>query len=230
MREWVARARHAEDVPGPLIFRRAAAAVLVAAVALGGCAPRPSGPDARPSPADEARRRLDGLTTASAASMRGYSRERFPHWRETGANCDVRDEVLRRDGTGIELDGCNVVGGRWLSMYDKKILSNPADVDIDHLVPLANAWRSGAYRWTDARRGAFANDLVRPQLLAVSASSNRAKGDQDPSQWKPSNRDVWCQYAKEWIAVKYYWRLSVTSRERAALNDMLETCEWWIRL
>jgi Protein of unknown function (DUF1524) len=214
----------------PVILQRAASAVLAAALALGGCVTRPPGTDPQPGPADEALQRLDGLTTASAASMRGYSRQRFPHWRDTGENCDVRDEVLRRYGTGIKIDGCNVVDGRWLSAYDNRILSDREDVDIDHVVPLANAWRSGANRWTDARRGAFANDLARPQLIAVSASSNRAKGDQDPSQWKPPNRDVWCQYAMDWIEVKHYWRLSVTARERAALEDMLETCERWIRL
>jgi hypothetical protein len=117
-----------------------------------------------------------------------------------------------------------------LSVYDDRVLSDPADVEVDHLVPLANAWRSGADKWTDAQRGAFANDLVRPELAAVSASANRAKGDQDPSQWKPSSRDAWCQYAKDWVEVKHFWRLTVTDRERAALADMLETCEWWIRV
>jgi hypothetical protein len=230
MRPGVARTRHAEEVFRPPRFPRLAAAVLVAAFAVAGCTSGPAGSGSDPSPADAARLRLAGLTTASPASMRGYSRQRFPHWRQTGTNCDVRDEVLRRDGTGVRTQGCNVVDGRWLSGYDNRILSDPDDLDIDHMVPLANAWRSGADRWTDARRGAFANDLTRPQLIAVSASSNRAKGDQDPAQWKPPKRDAWCQYAKDWIEVKHYWRLSVTPRERAALDDMLETCEWWIRL
>jgi hypothetical protein len=167
---------------------------------------------------------LGQLTVASAGSMRGYSRERFPHWRNAGKNCDVRDTVLQRDGTDVKLSGCNVVGGRWKSVYDNRTLSDPRDVDIDHVVPLANAWRSGADEWDDAKRGDFANDLDRPQLIAVSASSNRAKGDQDPSQWKPPNRDYWCEYAEDWIAVKHHWRLSVTTAEKAALADMLKGC------
>ncbi|MFD0969435.1 HNH endonuclease family protein [Plantactinospora endophytica] len=183
-----------------------------------GPAPEPSG-----QPADT-QAQLDQLSVASAGSMRGYSRDRFPHWRNAGKNCDVRDTVLQRDGTGIKLSGCNVVGGRWSSRYDKRTLADPSDVDIDHMVPLANAWRSGADEWDDDKRGDFANDLDRPQLVAVSASSNRAKGDQDPSQWKPSNRDDWCQYAEDWIAVKHHWRLSVTSAEKAALDDMLGSC------
>jgi hypothetical protein len=174
--------------------------------------------------ATESTRLLDQLVVARSASMSGYSRDRFPHWRKAGKNCDVRDTVLRRDGTGVEVSGCNVVGGRWQSVYDNRVFTDPSDVDIDHMVPLANAWRSGADEWDDTRRGEFANDLTRPQLLAVSASSNRAKGDQDPSQWQPSNRDFWCEYAQDWITVKHYWELTVTSAEKTALADMLETC------
>lgn len=169
---------------------------------------------------------LDQLTVASAGSMKGYSRNRFPHWRDTGKNCDVRDSVLKRDGKDIRFSGCNVVAGRWESVYDGRTFTDPSDVDIDHTVPLANAWRSGADEWDDAKRGDFANDLTRPQLIAVSASSNRAKGDQDPSQWKPANRSYWCQYAEDWVTVKHHWRLTVTSAEKAALSEMLGGCTW----
>ncbi len=168
---------------------------------------------------------LDELTVAAAGSMRGYSRTRFPHWRDAGANCDVRDTVLKRDGQDVRTQGCNVVDGRWYSAYDGRDFTDPTQIDIDHMVPLANAWRSGADEWTDDRRADFANDLDRPQLIAVSATSNRAKGDQDPSQWKPQRRDFWCQYAQDWIAVKHHWRLSVTTAEKTALTDMLETCQ-----
>lgn len=188
-----------------------------------GCTPEEA-PPPRPAGSGDTAAKLDQLTVAAAGSMRGYSRERFPHWRNAGKNCDVRDTVLKRDGTGIKLSGCNVVGGRWSSRYDNRTLADPADVDIDHMVPLANAWRSGADEWDDDQRGDFANDLDRPQLFAVSATANRAKGDQDPSQWKPSNRDDWCPYAEDWIAVKHYWRLSVTTAEKATLDDMLGSC------
>ncbi|MDG4768530.1 HNH endonuclease family protein [Solwaraspora sp. WMMD406] len=174
--------------------------------------------------ADAATELLDQLTVATAGGMQGYSRDRFPHWSRTGDNCDVRDTVLERDGTAIELDGCNVVGGQWLSAFDGRSFTDPGDLDVDHIVPLANAWRSGADEWDTERRREFANDLERPQLIAVSASSNRAKGDQDPSQWQPPNRDYWCQYAQDWITVKHYWELSVTAQEKTSLADMLATC------
>jgi hypothetical protein len=91
-------------------------------------------------------------------------------------------------------------------------------------VPLANAWRSGAAAWTTAQREDFANDLDDPQLVAVSAGSNRSKGDQDPSTWKPPATGEWCQYAEDWVAVKTHWKLSVTTAEKSALADMLEKC------
>jgi hypothetical protein len=170
---------------------------------------------------------LGQLAVSQPSSMRGYSRDRFPHWRDTGANCDVRDTVLQRDGervAPVRVSGCNVVGGRWFSRYDGLTLADPQQVDIDHMVPLANAWRSGAGTWDDKRRGDFANDLTRPQLKAVSRTSNRAKGDQDPAQWRPPDRAYWCQYAQDWIAVKHFWRLTVTTAEKAALGDMMGAC------
>lgn len=167
---------------------------------------------------------LGKLTVATAGSMKGYSRAKFPHWRSTGTNCDVRDSVLKRDGTKVKLSGCNVVAGTWKSVYDDKTLTAPGQIDIDHLVPLANAWRSGAAAWTTAQREDFANDLDDPQLVAVSAGSNRSKGDQDPSTWKPPATSEWCRYAEDWIAVKTHWKLTATSAEKSALADMLEKC------
>jgi hypothetical protein len=174
--------------------------------------------------AGDAEAQLDKLVVAKAGSMKGYSRDKFPHWRSTGKNCDVRDSVLKRDGTKVKFSGCNVVAGTWKSLYDGKQLTAPTQVDIDHMVPLANAWRSGASAWTTARRRDFANDLDDPQLVAVSASSNRSKGDQDPSTWKPSDTGAWCEYARDWIAVKTHWKLTVTTAEKSALADMLEKC------
>ncbi|MEH1165831.1 HNH endonuclease family protein [Micromonospora sp. CPCC 205539] len=209
---------------------RAAVAALAAALTLGvaGCVP-PDEPGAAPpsgggNGSGNAVQQLGQLTVATAGSMKGYSREHFPHWRNTGKNCDVRDSILQRDGKDVKLSGCNVVGGRWESVYDGRVANDPSEVDIDHMVPLANAWRSGADEWDDAKRGDFANDTTRPQLFAVSATSNRAKGDQDPSQWKPANRSYWCQYAQHWVTVKHHWRLTITPAEKAALTDMLEGC------
>lgn len=168
---------------------------------------------------------LDTLTVGTWHSMSGYSRDRFPHWVSQGHGCDTRDVVLKRDGAGVVATGdCTISSGRWVSAYDNVTVTESSDVDIDHMVPLANAWRTGAAGWTDQVRSDFANDLTRPELLAVTASSNRSKGDQDPSQWRPPNHVFWCDYAQRWIAVKAHWHLIVTSDEKTALQQMLETC------
>jgi hypothetical protein len=175
---------------------------------------------------EQARRRLDELPVGEWASMRGYDRDRFPHWREVDG-CDVRQRVLARDGEDIALaeDSCQVRAGTWSSRFDGRTFTDPGEVDIDHMVPLANAWRTGASEWDEDRRADFANDLDRPQLIAVSATSNRAKGDQDPSQWQPPERGYWCRYAHDWVAVKHYWELSVTQSEKDALAGMLDSCD-----
>jgi hypothetical protein len=204
--------------------------IMVATVLLSGCQPIPIEPDGSggsggsATAASDAAGQLDRLRVAKAGSMRGYTRAKFGEWRDTGENCNVRDSVLRRDGRKVKTSGCNVVAGTWISTYDGRVLDSPTEVDIDHVVPLANAWRSGASAWTGEKREDFANDLDRPQLVAVSRTANRAKGDQDPSSWKPSSRAGWCGYAADWIEIKTYWKLTVTGTEKAALADMLEEC------
>ena len=152
---------------------------------------------------------LDTLAVGEWASMSGYSRDRFDHWSAQGDGCDTRDVVLRRDGTAVTVDDdCKIVEGTWFSVYDGETFTDPQNIDIDHMVPLANAWRTGAKPTGPTSSGRhFANDLDRPQLLAVAASANRSKGDQDPSQWRPPRAAYWCVYAQDWVAVKAYWKL-----------------------
>jgi hypothetical protein len=167
---------------------------------------------------------LANLTIAPPEPMTGYSRARFPHWTEQNG-CSTRELILERDGRDVSLDpNCVVISGRWLSPYDQVTVTDPTAVDVDHVVPLANAWRSGANRWSATRREAFANDLDHLELLAVSRASNRAKGDQAPDQWRPPNRSFWCTYARAWIDIKSDWTLSATWAERRTLEQMLSTC------
>lgn len=177
-----------------------------------------------PSPAESAAQ-LDQLTVAPPGSGSGYSRDRFPHWSPAEGSCNTREMVLVRDGSGVETGAdCYPDAGRWYSVYDQVWIEEPSDVSVDHMVPLANAWRSGASEWTEDRREDFANDLARGQLIAVTASSNSSKGDSDPSEWKPANRGWWCYYARHWTDVKYDWDLTITRAEESALRDMLGTC------
>jgi hypothetical protein len=104
-------------------------------------------------------------------------------------------------------------------------VTDPRKLDIDHLVPLENAYSSGAWQWDVEKRRAYANDLTSPEhLIAVTASVNRSKGSRGPEDWKPPRREYWCTYATEWISVKTRWELTATAREWAALESMLATC------
>ncbi|MFE7538481.1 HNH endonuclease family protein [Streptomyces rhizosphaericola] len=175
--------------------------------------------------AEQARKELAGLTVAKHGSMSGYSRAKFPHWASQGESCDTRETVLERDGTDVERDDqCRAVAGKWTSVYDDKAFTEARDLDIDHMVPLANAWRSGARTWTQEKRKEFANDLARPQLLAVSAATNRSKGDQGPDEWQPPSKAYWCTYSRAWVSVKASYELSVTEAEKETLTEMLDTC------
>ncbi|GGN45807.1 HNH endonuclease family protein [Streptomyces fuscichromogenes] len=179
-----------------------------------------------PPGADQARTELDALAISSPHSMSGYSRAKFPHWAKQYGECDTREVVLSRDGEGVTQDSaCKAIAGTWFSPYDNRTLGSAAQVDIDHMVPLANAWRSGADTWDTATRKAFANDLDHSQLIAVSAASNRSKGDQSPDQWAPPNRNFWCTYSRAWISVKYAYALNITPPEKDMLGTMLETCD-----
>jgi hypothetical protein len=178
-----------------------------------------------PPSASTAASQLASLTVKAEGSTSGYSRDLFPHWIIQSGTCDTREQVLKRDGTGVTVDSsCHPTAGKWYSVYDSVWVTDSSSVDIDHIVPLAEAWKSGANAWTTAKRQQFANDLTIAQLIAVSASSNRSKGDSDPSEWKPPNTSVHCIYAREWIWVKYTYKLSLQSAEKTALTQMLGTC------
>ncbi len=164
-----------------------------------------------------------------AAPASGYSRELFPTWLDLDDNgCDAREDTLVAESlvtATVSASGCEVLGGRWLSIYDGVEVSEPSDLDVDHLVPLAEAWRSGASTWETARRAAFANDLSFPDhLIAVTATTNRSKSDSPPNEWRPPRQGSWCRYARAWVSVKVTWSLSATTAERNALGQMLDTC------
>jgi hypothetical protein len=182
---------------------------------------------APPSPsAVETLSLLRRLRVAPPGSMAGYSRDEFPHWASDAASygwsepdgsCDVRDAALIRDGRGVRIDAeCDMTAGTWLDPYTGRTLSDSSEVDIDHVVPLANAWRSGASSaaWSAADREAYADD---PEvLLSTDAGANRTKGDKGPEAWKPPNRDYWCEYSRRWIWITSDWRLSVNPAVKTA--------------
>jgi hypothetical protein len=168
---------------------------------------------------------LEQLTVAEDGSMDGYDREKFPHWHDVDGSCNTREEVLKRDGTDVQVgDDCAATSGSWTSPYDGETWTATSDVDIDHMVPLADAWRTGASEWTTEQREAFANDLENPQLWAVTDNVNQEKGDQTPETWKPPLETEWCEYARAYTHVKFVYKLTVTEGAKTELSSMLGTC------
>ncbi|KXS13722.1 hypothetical protein M427DRAFT_58320 [Gonapodya prolifera JEL478] len=168
---------------------------------------------------------LAGLVVAAPVDTTTYKRDLFPTWNTISGTCNTRETVLKRDGTGVVVDSsCAATSGTWVSPYDGATWTAASDVDIDHMVPLKNAWISGASQWTTAQRRAFANDLDNPQLWAVTDNVNQAKSDQSPDQWKPPLKSFYCTYAKAWVKVKSVYSLTVTSAEKTALGTMIDTC------
>ena len=138
-----------------------------------------------------------GLRIEAEHARTGYDRDLFHHWIDAdGDGCDTRDEVLIAESvTTVQVSqpGCTLSGGQWVSLYDGVQTTDPSTFDIDHMVPLAEAWDSGAWNWDAQQREAFANDLTHAEaLIAVSASSNRSKGDQDPAEWQPPSASADC--------------------------------------
>jgi Protein of unknown function (DUF1524) len=156
----------------------------------------------------------------------GYDRDLFRHWVDAdGDGCNARYEVLIAEAEVAPSVGsrCRLTGGRWFSYYDRVSWTDPGRIDIDHLVPLAEAWDSGAGGWTSTLRQSYANDLDDLRtLVGVTDSVNQAKGDQDPATWLPTYDR--CRYLDEWVAVKVRWRLTVDTTEKSALTALAAGC------
>ncbi len=193
---------------------------------------------------------LTKLAVAPENPMTGYSREKFPHWDlnkpEHGfgaeyaqyAKCTTRDVMLLRDATGsVRLDPktCELSigrGGGWRDQYgviDRKTgqvgpykwITDPSGVDAEHIVPLAEAWRSGADTRDDDTRRRIANDAL--NLVASDPSANRSKGDQDAANYLPPG-NFRCAYVGRYVQVKVKYALKIDSAEQTALRAAVDDC------
>jgi len=157
----------------------------------------------------------------------GYARALFVHWIDADRDgCSTRNEVIITESrtTARIGAGCSEAGS-WRSAYDGVTTTRASSFDIDHVVALKEAWDSGAWSWTPARRQAYANDLGDSRSLrAVSAASNRSKSDKDPAQWLPPLASFRCTYATDWVVIKVRWRLTADPLELAALRRVLSAC------
>jgi hypothetical protein len=158
----------------------------------------------------------------------GYDRDLFADWYDADRDgCNTRKEVLIAESLDpVQIgSGCSISGGRWFSIYDNVETTDSSKFDIDHMVPLSEAWDSGAWNWNADQRKHFANDLDQPFfLIAVTASSNRSKSDRDPAQWMPPNAGYHCTYVRIWIEIKRAWDLSVDQAEHDYLARKLASC------
>lgn len=186
-----------------------------------------SAPPARAASYSQPLRTAIGDLPVATEHTTGYDRDLFRHWVDAdGDGCDTRDEVLidEADDPPTIGDGCSLSGGRWYSYYDGVSWTDTSDIDIDHMVPLAEAWHSGAHDWSAARREAYANDLGDYRtLVGVTDNVNQSKSDQDIAEWLPEQQQ--CRYLREFVAVKIRWSLSVDSTEKSAMQGLAADCD-----
>jgi hypothetical protein len=208
----------------PHLVRRPLLALLYAVLVSAGLVAVPSAAHATSYSATLTQAIAD-LSTATE-SRTGYSRDLFRHWVDAdGDGCSTRNEVLIAEAEDAPTVGstCSLTGGRWFSYYDGVSQTSASALDVDHLVPLAEAWDSGAGGWSSATREAYANDLGDYRtLVGVTAAVNRSKGDQDIAEWLPAQQQ--CRYLREWVAVKHRWRLRVDSAEKQAMTSLASGC------
>lgn len=218
---------------------RLAAAILATALAAASSAVPAYADTAATSTVTAAISALESIPVKGRAPKTGYSREQFGQaWSddvlvEFGHNgCDTRNDILRRDLTDVAIkrgtNGCVVLSGVLADPYTGTSIDfargkdSSAAVQIDHVVPLSNAWQTGAQQWSADKRRYFANDPR--NLQATDGPTNQAKGDGDAATWLPPNKSYRCTYAARMVAVKATYGLWVTPPEHDALSRILSNC------
>ncbi len=217
---------------------RCLAAFIPAFALVSACSAEPPFPDEKQSPTavapalppseglqlSEAVRQL-GVTDAHPG---GYDREKFKLWTDVdGDGCDTRREVLLQEAVTKpkQAGDCKLTGGAWRSYYDGKTVTDQRALDIDHMVPLGEAWASGASKWSVDKRERYANDLnAKRSLVAVSLGPNRSKGDRDPAEWMPPAKPATCRYTADWLSTKLRWKLTVDRSEKSRLEQLARSC------
>jgi hypothetical protein len=182
------------------------------------------------APGGSALAAVSRLDVKGRAPKTGYSRDQFGDGWASVDGCDTRDRILGRDLRAKTFRSatrrCVVLSGRLADPYTASTVAyrrgGAAEVDVDHVVALSDAWQKGARRWPYRERVAFANDPL--NLLAVDASANRQKGDGDAATWLPANKPFRCTYVARQVSVKLKYALSVTSAERDAMRRILRSC------
>lgn len=200
---------------------RTAAAIATIAAALTACHPNASS-ESTNSINNDTTAMLKNITIAAEDTGYDYDRDDWPHWSHVGDYCNVRDVVLKEQAEQVRVGDKCALTGRWVSPYDDVVVTDPSDLDIDHIVPLSEVADSGVRDWTEAERETFANDTR--FLVAVTASSNRSKGDQDPAEWMPPNPAYHCEYVELWVEAKAAYELTMDRAEADKVRQVLADC------
>lgn len=104
---------------------------------------------------------LDDIEVADPSNDPAYERTYFHTWDAIEGNCNAREYVLKRDGTNVVVNNaCTATSGTWFSDYDGVTWTSASKLQIDHLVPLKEAWESGAKDWTASQRESFPTTLL----------------------------------------------------------------------
>lgn len=137
---------------------------------------------------------------------------------------NTRARVLVRDNVGdlTFRNGkqCIVDTGLWNDPYAGKQVTTSKEIQIDHMVPLKNAYMSGAWQWDYKTRCLYANYTgFKDHLVSSDAHENMSKGDRAPDKYIPPNLAYRCTYLKNWLAVKLIWGLNMTPNEVQAIHQ-----------
>jgi hypothetical protein len=170
------------------------------------------------------------LTVAVPSHRDEYARTAdFGGWTDVRGCQNTRATLLVRTSqapvTFTTARDCTVKTGRWIDPWSGTAATDASAFQIDHTVPLGNAWRSGAWSWSHEQRVAYANDLAdADHLVPILGHENESKGDDGPETWRPPSQSAWCRYALDWDHIKAKWNLTATIAEWSALQEMSATC------
>jgi len=214
-----------------VLFRFFISSATASALVVGASLLAPISAEAQPVYTSTSISALAKLKVRPLGSQAGYDRDYFSDgWGNIGS-CDVRNYILRRDLTNVTWRSdanCLVATGRLKDPYTGRVINfvrgvkTSLAVQIDHVVSLSNAWKTGAASASATTRYNIANDPL--NLLAVDGPTNGSKSDLDASQWLPPNRAYHCAFISRQVAVKLKYRLWVTTAEKTAMTKVLRTC------
>ncbi|MDG0818255.1 HNH endonuclease family protein [Bdellovibrio sp. PAP01] len=140
---------------------------------------------------------------------------------------NTRARVLVRDSqVDVTYRGprqCSVEAGKWQDPYAGQEVTEAKAIQIDHMVPLKNAYLSGAWEWDYKTRCLYANYMnFKPHLVSSGAHENMSKSDKGPEGYLPPNENFRCEYIRNWVAVKAIWHLRMNPVEVQAIYDAVK--------